>query len=58
MKTWILIYQTLIRRAIQVWRLPRTLATVIRRRRQQTAFNKNEIERLDRIRNPWKYAGK
>jgi hypothetical protein len=58
MKTWILIYQTLIRRAIQAWRLPQTLATVIRRRRQQTAFNKNEIERLDRIRNPWKYAGK
>jgi hypothetical protein len=58
MKTLTLIYQTLFRWAVQVWRLPQTMATAARRRQQRTAFNKNEIERLDRIRNPWKYAGK
>jgi hypothetical protein len=58
MKTLSLIYQTLIRWLIQVWRLPQTMATAIKRRRQRTVFENNEIERLDRIRNPSKYLGK
>jgi hypothetical protein len=58
MKTLTLIYQTLVRWAVQVWRLPQTMAAAARNRREATVFKKNEIERIDRIRNPWKYAGK
>jgi hypothetical protein len=58
MKTLSLIYQTLIRWLIQVWRLPKILATAIKQRRQRTVFQNNEIERLDRIRDPSKYLGK
>jgi len=58
MKTLSFIYQALIRWLIRVWRLPKTLATAIQQRRQRTDFQNNEIERLDRIRNPSKYLGK
>jgi hypothetical protein len=37
---------------------PKTIAQVIKRRERQTVLNGREAERLDRIRNPWKYQGK
>jgi hypothetical protein len=58
MKTLSLIFQTLTRWFIQAWRLPKTLATATEQRRQRIVFQNNEIERLDRIRNPSKYLGK
>lgn len=42
----------------QAWFLPKTLARAAQRRRQQMILNEQEVERLDRIRNPSKYRGK
>jgi hypothetical protein len=42
----------------QVWLLPQSLAMAVKRKKQWTARNKLEAERLDRIRNPEKYLGK
>ena len=42
----------------QAWLLPKSIANAVRQRRQWTAQNKLEAERLDRIRNPEKYLGK
>ncbi len=58
MKTVLLIYQTLVRWLIQTYRVPRTLMNAAKNRRRQTAFKAAETERIDRIRNPWKYLGK
>ena len=58
MKTVLLIYQTLVRWLIQTFRLPRTLANAAKRRQKLAAFKVAETERIDRIRNPWKYLGK
>jgi hypothetical protein len=41
----------------QVCLLPKSIAIAIRQRRQWTAQDKLEAERLDRIRNPDKYLG-
>jgi hypothetical protein len=38
--------------------LPKTIANAAKRRKQQLLLNDREAERLDRIRNPWKYLGK
>jgi len=53
-----LIYLTVTRLARQVWALPQSIATGIRRWQRQTALNEAEAERLDRIRHPSKYLGK
>ena len=53
-----LICLTIARWLKQAWLLPRTIAEALRKRQQKADFNKNEIERLDRIRNPSKYLGK
>jgi hypothetical protein len=42
----------------QVSRLPQSIASGLRLRRQQGALNTAEAERLDRIRHPSKYLGK
>ena len=42
----------------QAWRLPQTAATALQQRRRQLARQQSETERLDRIRNPSKYAGR
>ena len=42
----------------QVWRLPRTIASALKKRRRQILLDDLEAERLDRIRNPLKYLGK
>ena len=44
--------------AKQVWMLPDSMASGFRQRRQRTALNEAEAERLDRIRHPSKYLGK
>ena len=53
-----LICLTIARWVKEAWLLPRTIAEAVRKQRQKADFNKNEIERLDRIRNPSKYLGK
>jgi len=47
-----------IQRVKQAWLLPQTVANAVKQRRRQVVATDKEIERLDRIRNPWKYLGK
>lgn len=42
----------------QIRLLPQNLAEALKKRRLQIARNEEEVERLDRIRNPSKYRGK
>jgi hypothetical protein len=58
MKTLKLIYLTIIQWVKQVCLLPQTISKAVKHRQRQTALNELEVERLDRIRNPSKYAGK
>lgn len=51
MNTVKVIFVTLFQLAKQVWLIPQTYAKAVQRQRQ-------EAERLDRIRNPSKYVGK
>ena len=52
------IFLTIVNLVKQVWLLPRTIARALQQRRQQTTRRQFETERLDRIRNPSKYAGR
>lgn len=49
---------TLIQLVKQAWLLPQTIANAVKQRQQKTVSDEREVERLDRIRNPWKYRGK
>jgi hypothetical protein len=49
---------TIINVVKQAWLLPQTVATAIGQRRLQVTRRQVEVERLDRIRNPSKYAGR
>jgi len=42
----------------QIYLLPKTIEDAIKQRKLQLVRNELEAERLDRIRNPSKYAGK
>lgn len=53
-----LIGLTLFQLVKQVCFLPQTIANAVQQRRRQVAWNEQEAERLDRIRNPSKYLGK
>jgi hypothetical protein len=53
-----LIYLTIAELVKQAWLLPQTIALALQRRRRQLARHQLETERLDRIRNPSKYAGR
>jgi hypothetical protein len=58
MKNLKLLGLTIIQLLKQVWFLPRSIADVVRQKRQWMVQNKFEAERLDRIRNPEKYLGR
>ena len=58
MNTLKLICLTIIQLIKQAWLLPQSVAIAVKQRRRQTVLNELEAERLDRIRNPWKYLGK
>ena len=49
---------TIVNLVKQAWVLPKTLALAQEERRRQTTRDEFEAERLDRIRNPSKYAGR
>ena len=53
-----LICLTIVNLVKQVWLLPQTVALALQQRRGQLARHQLEAERLDRIRNPSKYAGR
>jgi len=42
----------------QAWLLPQTVAHALKLGRRKILLNEEEIERLDRLRNPSKYQGK
>jgi hypothetical protein len=42
----------------QVWLLPQTIAHALQQKQRRLARQEFETERLDRIRNPAKYAGR
>jgi hypothetical protein len=58
MHTLKLIWQAFIQLVKQVCLFPKTIAKTAKQRQRQTVLNEREAERLDRIRNPSKYAGK
>ena len=58
MYTFKLICLTIINLVKQAWLLPQTVALALQRRRRKLARQEFETERLDRIRNPSKYAGR
>ena len=58
MHTLRLMSRAIIRLVKQAWLLPQSVAIAVKQRRRQTVLNELEAERLDRIRNPWKYLGK
>ena len=41
----------------QTCRLPRTIVKFGKQRERRAVLDEHEAERLDRIRNPWKYRG-
>lgn len=49
---------TLVDLVKQAWFLPRTIALTLKQRRRQLMRRQFESERLDRIRNPAKYAAR
>ena len=58
MYTLKLIGLTIVELIKQAWRLPQTAALALQQRRRHIAQHQFETERLDRIRNPSKYAGR
>jgi hypothetical protein len=53
-----LICLTIVNLVKQAWLLPQTVALALQQRRRKLARQEFETERLDRIRNPSKYAGR
>jgi hypothetical protein len=49
---------TIINLVKQAWLLPQTITLALQERRSQLTRHRCETERLDRIRNPSKYAGR
>jgi hypothetical protein len=58
MSTLKLICLTTMNLVKQAWLLPQTVALALQQRRLKFAREQFETERLDRIRNPSKYAGR
>ena len=58
MYTLKLICLTIVNLVKQAWLLPQTVALALQQRRRKLARQEFETERLDRIRNPSKYAGR
>jgi hypothetical protein len=52
------IWSTLREMGRELWNLPRYVANISVRKREQAVLDDQEAERLDRIRNPSKYRGK
>ena len=58
MNTLKAICRSIMRMVKQAWSLPQTVAYARMLRQQQMVLDEQEIERLDRIRNPSKYRGR
>ena len=58
MYTCELIARTIVNLLKKAWLLPKTILLALKQRRRQLAQHQFEVERLDRIRNPGRYAGR
>jgi hypothetical protein len=58
MNILMIIWLTIVQLVKQAWLLPQTVFLAFKKRQRQTAPNDDEVERLDRLRNPSKYQGK
>jgi hypothetical protein len=58
MQILMIIWRTIVNLVKQAWLLPKTISIALQHRRRQVARIRLETERLDRIRNPSKYAGR
>ena len=58
MQTLLLIWRIIVNLAKQAWLLPKNITLALEQRRRQITRIQFETERLDRIRNPSKYAGR
>jgi hypothetical protein len=58
MNILLIIWLTIAQLAKQVWSLPQTISLAFKKRRRKTAPNEQELERLDRLRNPSKFQGR
>ena len=52
------LFLTIVNVVKQIWLLPQTVSLALQQKRRQFARQQFETERLDRIRNPSKYAGR
>jgi hypothetical protein len=52
------IFLTIANLCREAWRVPRAMASAVKERWVQNRQEVSEAERLDRIRQPWKYLGK
>jgi hypothetical protein len=53
-----LISLTIVNLIRAIWGVPQAFLRAAQERRQQTTRERSEAERLDRIRQPWKYVGR
>jgi hypothetical protein len=58
MKTLKMMGRTVIQMAKRVWSLPQALAHALKFGPRPIVLDEDEIDRLDRLRNPSKYLGK
>ena len=58
MQTLLIIWRIIVNLAKQAWLLPKTISLALEQSRRQATRQRFETERLDRIRNPSKYAGR
>ena len=58
MQLLMIIWRTIVNLVKSVWLLPKAFAVALEQKRAQDTGRISEAERLDRIRNPAKYAGR
>jgi hypothetical protein len=58
MQILLFIWRVIVNLVKQVWLLPKTISLALQQNRRQISRRQFETERLDRIRNPSKYAGR
>lgn len=58
MQILLFIWRVIVNLVKQVCLLPKTISLVLQQNRRQISRRRFETERLDRIRNPSKYAGR
>jgi hypothetical protein len=58
MNLLMIIYLTIVRLVKRAWAFPQTVLLALKRNRRLAGVDEQEVERLDRLRNPSKYQGR